>query len=183
MNRNVSKIRERLRAAVHKPDEIISGVVLPGSFDSEANTIAVQPGGNSPAVEGVRLCALTYSEQAMILVPADNSHVVIASIDGPGEWVVLSASQLTRAFIRIGNVAYDMDDTQLHISNNDVGISLSDAAIRLNTGSESLYDLLHDLLDAIKAITVSTAAGTSSVPVNISAFDSLLTRLENLLTH
>jgi phage baseplate assembly protein V len=59
-------------------------------------------------------------------------------------------------------------------------VQLSDK-ISLKAGGETLKNVLSDLLDAIKAITVNTAVGPSSVPVNLTAFNALQTRITNLL--
>jgi hypothetical protein len=53
--------------------------------------------------------------------------------------------------------------------------------IEISTAGENLHGLLKDLLAAIKVLTVSTPAGTSGVPVNLTDFVALDVRVDNLL--
>lgn len=55
-------------------------------------------------------------------------------------------------------------------------------SITISTGKESLHDLLKDLIEAIMQLTVTTPAGISGVPINLTAFQSLAQRLPLLLT-
>ncbi len=50
----------------------------------------------------------------------------------------------------------------------------------LATENENLKDILNDLLDAITQLTVTTSTGASGVPINVSSFLQIKTRLDNL---
>lgn len=56
-------------------------------------------------------------------------------------------------------------------------------AVVIKSTSESLYQVLSDLLTAIKLITVNTGTGTSTPPNNVAAFNSIATRLSALLSN
>lgn len=61
-------------------------------------------------------------------------------------------------------------------------------SIVLNDGDEAmvlgdtLKDLLNDTLDAIMQITVGTAVGTSSVPINVASFVQIKAKLNTMLS-
>lgn len=182
MNKNTSKIKEGIRRLSNKPYEIISGTVVHGSVDMTAYTMSVQPSDDTEPIAGVLLNAVSGENNGVILFPENGSDVIIGSIDGPGEWVLLRAGKITGVRITIGNVSFEMDDAQVNIQNNNVVLNLSDSVFKINTASESLFQLLKDCFTYITELTVPTPSGTSSVPVNIADFNNLLTRLNNLLT-
>ena len=183
MNKTSTKIRTTIRELARKPNEIISGIMVAGSLNTSANTISVQPSGGGKPIEGVLLNSFAGNNNGLMLFPADNSHVIIGSIDGPGEWGLISASEITKAIITIGSVVYNMDESQVNIQNGNVVFNISDGLFKINAASESLYSLLNDLVTAITVLTVSTTSGPSGVPNNVADFSSILTRLNNLLTN
>ena len=182
MSKNTAKIKAGIRALANNPYEIISGTVVPGSINTSEYSICVQPSDDSEPIEGVMLNPVTGNGNGMILFPGDGSNVIIGSIDGPGEWVLLKASELTKAIITIEDVTYELDNTQVNIRNGNVIFNVSNSVFKMNTPGESLFQLLKDCFTYITALTVSTPSGTSSVPVNVADFNNLITRLNNLLT-
>lgn len=182
MNKNTAKIKAGIRALSATPDEIISGIVVPGSTDESEYTVSVRPADGSDPIEGVMLNSTTENGNGMILFPADDSHVIIGCVDGPGEWILLRAGELTKAVVTIGNVKCELDGSHLNVQNAEVVFNISDSVFKMSTASESLFQLLKDCFTYIAALTVPTPSGTSSVPVNVADFNNLVTRLDNLLT-
>lgn len=182
MNKNILKIKTGLECLADKPFEVISGTMVPGSLNSAEYTISVQPNDDSRPIEGVTLNTVTNNINGIILYPADGSDVIIASIDGPGEWSLLKASELRKIRLTIGNVIISASDAEVSIVNSNVAFNVRNDVFRMNTASESLYALLKDCFTYITALTVPTPSGTSSTPVNIADFNNLITRLDNLLT-
>ena len=185
MTKNAAKIRAGISALAGRPYEVISGTVVAGTFDTDANTISVLPTDatdDTQAIPNVTLNSVSENSNGLILYPKDDSNVIIGSIDGPGEWTLLKASDIDKLVITIGNVVYEMDSEQVNIQNGNTVLNLSDSLFKMNTSSENLFQLLKDLITYITALTVETPAGTSSVPVNIADFNNLLSRLNNLLT-
>jgi hypothetical protein len=182
MTKSISKIKAGIKSLTNKPYEIISGIVVPGSVDTTSYSMSVQASDDSEPIQGVMLNAIVADGNGVILIPKDGSNVVIGSIDGPGEWGLIKASELTRAIITMENVTCVMDNTQINIQNGNVLFNISDSVFKMNTASESLYQLLKDCFTYLTELTVPTPAGTSSVPVNAADFNNLLTRLNNLLT-
>lgn len=181
MNKNTTKIRAGIHALVQRPYEVISGTVVSGSIDAAAYTATVQPSDDGEPIKGVRLHTITGSGEGMVLIPADGADVVIASIDGPGEWTVIKMGEITKAVIKIGNVTLEMDGTRATLQNHSVTLDISGSVFKMNTAAESLYTFLSDLLNYLMALTVPTPSGVSGVPVNITNFSALRTRLDNLL--
>ncbi len=181
MNKNTAKINAGIRALTHKPFEIISGKVV--SVDAGAGTMTVRPSDDGEPIEGVRLIAITGSTDGLILYPDTDSDVIIGSIDGPGEWALLCASKITKASIKIASVNYEMTDDKVTIQNSNVALEVTNTVFKMKTASESLFDILKDLLTHISMLTVPTPSGPSSVPTNVADFTALITRLSNLLAH
>ena len=102
MTKNISNIKDGIVALTHHPNELVSGTMVPGSLDEDSYTISVLPTAGTDAIDGVLLNAVTENGNGLILFPADNSNVIIGSIDGPGEWTLIRASDITKAMITIG---------------------------------------------------------------------------------
>ena len=183
MSKNASRIKAGIQALAGRPYELISGTVVSGSVDTGAWTMSVQLPDGSMHITGVRLNAVTEDDNGLLLVPADGSNVVIGSIDGPGEWVLIRASKIAKASIKIGSVSCNADDTQVSLTNGNVLFNISNSVFKMHTPSEDLFTLLKDLITYVAELTVPTAAGTSGTPLNAADLNNLITRLSNLLTN
>ena len=168
-------------ALAYHPNEIISGTVV--SVDTSAYTISVQPSDDGAPIDGVTLNTVTGSDNGVVIFPAAGSDVIIGRVDGPGEWTLIKTGEITKASVKIGNITCVADNTKVTVTNNNVILEISDSAFKLNTASESLFQLLQDLITYITALTVPTSTGPSGVPANVADFTALLSRLNNLLVH
>jgi hypothetical protein len=182
MSKNTAKIRDGLKQLAYRPYEIMSGVVVENSLDESAYTISVLPTGSETAIVGVVLNTVADEDKGMLLIPKDGSHVVIGCIDGPGEWILLRAGEITKATFKINNVQYEINGAGVSIVNAGLTFNAGSEVFKMNTSTESLYEFLRDLVTATKSITVGTSGGPSTTPVNEPEFLSLLSRLENLLS-
>lgn len=180
MNRTTDNIANGLRRLATQPNEIASGKVM--AYNESEATVDVQVTGNEQQLKGVRLKVTSGAGEGLLLVPKVGSDVVIGSVDGPGEWVVLMPSLLDKVRLKMGGVFAELTEEKVTLQNGSAVLEL-DSQVKLNTASESLFDLLKDLLTYISALTVPTPSGPSGVPTNIADFTNLLTRLNNLLTH
>jgi hypothetical protein len=181
MTKNTAKIKAGITLLAHKPYEILSGTVVSGSVDTEANTISVQTGIDSMPIQSVMLTAVAGENSGLIIVPKEGSHVIIGSIDGPGHWVLLRASELTNVILRIGAVRLQVDDNGIKIESGNAVLDIG-SLIKINTSGESLFTLLNDLITAVSLLTVGTHSGPSTPPVNVASFSALIPRLNNLLS-
>ena len=182
MTRNCAKIKAGIAALADRPYEILSGTVVSRSISADQLTITVQPSGGGSAIQGVMLNAITGDNNGLILFPKDGTNVVIASVDGPGEWCLVRASEINKAIVTIGNVVLELDDSQISIKNSEVEFNISDSVFKMSTASESMFTLLKDCFTYITQLTVPTPSGASGVPTNLADFTNLITRLNNLLS-
>ncbi len=181
MNKNSIKISEGIRALTKQPYEIMSGTIVAGSVNEGNQTISVQPDGQEGIIEGVLLGAVSSTTDAIMVVPKEGSHVVIGSVDGPGNWILLKPSEITKVLITIANSQCTVSESLIKIESGNTVIEV-ESLIRIATASESLHGILNDLITAITLITVPTPAGPSGVPVNAASFNTIVTRLSNLLS-
>jgi len=181
MTKSALKITEGIKALTRQPYEIVSGSVVAGSVNEEDQTIAVIPDGEEGIIEGVMLCAVSATTDKVIWLPKEGSHVVIGSVDGPGNWILLKSSEVTKVLITIANTQCTISETGVKIESGTTVIEV-ESIIKIATASESLHAILNDLITAITLITVPTPGGPSGVPVNAATFNTILTRLSNLLS-
>lgn len=181
MNKNSVKISDGIRALTKQPYEIMSGTVVAGSVDEVNQTISVQPDGQEGIIEGVMLGAVSSTTDALVVVPKEGSHVVIGSVDGPGNWILLKPSEITKILLTIANTACTISESGVKVESGNTLIEV-ESVIKIATANENLHAILNDLITAITLITVPTPAGPSGVPVNAATFNSILTRLSNLLS-
>ena len=184
MTKNTMKIIEGFRTLAEEPYEIVSGTVVTGSLNMVAYTVSVRQTGGV-IIENVMLHAVSNEGNGIILIPEDDSDVIIGSIDGPGEWALLRAGKLTKGIIKIGSVKCEVSGADITIQNGEAVFKISDNLFKMNTPSESLYGLLNDLMTALTlltvTVTISGTPSTSGVPNNVTTFTNLLSRLNNLL--
>jgi hypothetical protein len=83
--------------------------------------------------------------------------------------------------LTIANTACTISESGVKIENGNTVIEV-ESVVKIASASESLHAILNDLITAITLITVPTPAGPSGVPVNAATFNSILTRLSNLLS-
>jgi hypothetical protein len=182
MGRNTAKIVTSLRELSRKQIDVISGTVVAGSVDAASGTMSLQPSDGGDVLQGVMLSAIIENVKGIIQYPKDGSQVVAGAVDGDGEWVLLRASELEKVSVTLNNVVCTLDGAQVDLQNGSVVFNIGTSVFKMNTASESLYQLLSDLLTGLTALTVGTSTGPSSVPLNAATFSTLITRLNNLLS-
>lgn len=178
--RNSVKIKAGIQALSHKSNEITSGKVVAGSVDEGSGVLKVLPTESTVPISNVTIGSIKSGDCSIVLVPEDDTEVVIGCVDGPGNWTLLKADRLQKVCIKTGETTCVMDSSGLALNNGETTIEVS-SLVKMSTSGESMHALLKDLMAAIKAITVGTPSGTSTVPVNATTFDILTTRLDNLL--
>jgi hypothetical protein len=182
MTKNTERIKAGIKDLARQPCEIISGTVVPGSYEDGSYTVSVRLSDGVAVIESVLLNATTSDSTGMIIVPADGSNVIIGCIDDSGIYTLLRSGQIEKMIIKTGSVHCEIAGNTIILKNGGVVLNISDALFKLNTTSESLFALLNDLLTALTLITVTTAGAVSGLPNNAASFTSLQTRLSNLLS-
>lgn len=104
-------------------------------------------------------------------IPKVNSTVGVlhSSLVDP---VVVSWSDLQEWYIIIGTTVVDMISGTIKLGS----FQATEAGVLGNT----LATLLSDLIDAIKAMTVTTGTGPSGTPINTAAFESIQDRIDSI---
>lgn len=177
-------IARQMRRVTGAPDgthfPIMTGVVK--AVDAEAASCDVElTVSNGVTTEGVMLNALLNITEGVLLLPAVNSKVWVAEVDGPGKYGVIKCSLLTNATVTVGNAKVSVQNDEVRMEAGGTAMVLNPSLFSMvSGGGEDVYGLLTDLLNAIRALTVSTGTGPSSVPVNVADFVALQTRLDNL---
>ena len=164
MSQTKNKIKKGIKVLTHKEAEIISGTVV--SIDESNYTIQVLATNEDNAIEGVMLSAVVNNDNGYILYPAVNSDVIIACVDGPGEYMLIKASVITKAVIKINDQVFTLDGTKYG----------------LVKGSESLGKIMSDLMDKMLAMTFTNGAGTTGSTNNNTDLTQIKNRITNFLT-
>lgn len=145
------------------PVQVRLGIVKETSVSDMTCQIEIK---GRPTRYQVRLRSVITSDTGFICIPAVGSRVLVALIENDAQSSFIVATS-------------DLEALQVKIGNSFANIT-ADGFI-VERGGESLKKLLNDLLKAIQQLTVTTPAGPSGVPVNLSAFVDLQTRLSNIL--
>lgn len=77
---------------------IMSGVVKKVNEAELTCTVLLTMDGGEPT-EGVLLGTMPDNGSGLVLVPKDNSKVLVAEIDGPGRWTVIRATDLKKVLV------------------------------------------------------------------------------------
>lgn len=112
-----------------------------------------------------RIDSILDNDTGIYLKPSISSYVVV-SFHKPTEGFILKASEYDKAYIKIGDLEFLLDD---------------DNKIKINNGTNDLLTEIESLIDQIKLITVPTPSGTSGTPINATAFDGILTNIKKLI--
>jgi hypothetical protein len=179
MSKNGLRIRRAIKELAKSEPEILSGTVVAGSLNTGLQTVNILVSDSSRQIEGVSLSSISGNGNGLIIVPKDNSNVIIGSVDGFGAWTVLKTNELKQVLLKIGDALLDINGTDISVKQGDTVMQLTETAVKIGTSSESMFDLLKDLVDAIKTITVAGTPIDGTATTNLTLLSS---RINNLLT-
>ena len=117
------------------------------------------------SITDVRLRSVVKNGDKVVITPAVGSSVLIGRIERSEEWVVVEREVITQVNYTIGPVVFTVNEN----------------GFLIQVGQDSLGSIMADFLNAIQALTVDTPSGASGVPNNITDFQSIATRLNNIL--
>jgi len=131
-----------------------------------SETCDVEIGGT--VYTGVHLSAVSDGNaNNLVVTPAVGSVVLICDKSG-GDMVWMNVV----SFSEIAALRFRADGFECVVEGGKVSIW---------KGIYSLADVLSELLEAIKAITVTTGVGPSGTPVNFAKFDEVQKKLNNFI--
>lgn len=109
---NTQKIIEGIRQLTHKPYELVSGTVVPGSVDADEYTCSIRlthMDDTDTPLANVMLSAVTENGNGVIRIPADGSNVIIGSVGGRGQYFLVHCSNLAKVLVTIGDTTCQVD--------------------------------------------------------------------------
>lgn len=114
--RSIGEHIRRIAGTSYSQLPIMSGVVK--NVDETEGTCEVDLSIDGDATtSGILINAVTNNNNGVLLIPAQNSHVWVAEIDGPGKWGIVKCSNVEKVVIKIANTA-EMEITGEHITMN-----------------------------------------------------------------
>ncbi|MDD2965540.1 MAG: hypothetical protein PHU33_16475 [Bacteroidales bacterium] len=119
----------------------------------------------------VRKKADIVSDTGVIITPALGSTVAIMKM-AEGGFFVFSWSKIESVKWYVGDSLLNIDKTGLHIQ-------LS-GKCKLSNSGQDLKSIMDELIEAIKAITVTTSTGPSGPPINSQTFVTIAQKINNL---
>jgi len=196
MSKELDQIREGLEqfSAKRGPAAIIPAVVK--TVNEDDNTIAVVF-SDEVQIDDVRLRSVVKSGNKTVRFPKVESVVLVGCIENSDEYVCIAMEEVDKVLyvidntkvettadghlIQVNNTKIETTDESCLIQKNNTKVEVSDDGILVEKGSESLKKILDDLLNAINQLTVNTNVGPSSVPINLTAFQSIKARVDQFL--
>lgn len=178
--RDIAEIRRRLAALGGTP----GGETFPAtvrSVDEARRTCTVEAGGVD--YDDVRLHAVADTgRKGFCFVPAVGSVVLVSRIGGSNELLAVMCSEVDAALLTIGDkVTATLNADGLTLTAGDTTLEATAAGLELTRDGSGLLKTLSDLCDALARLTVSTAVGPSSTPVNTADFVAVKNELKRYL--
>lgn len=155
-------------------------IIANGSNDSPANIVIKANSGNTDS-------NISLETDGKVNITANNIETILSErlsfhlkSENNEELLSLAADKDKVKFS-------DQYGNSVTINEDNVNVTVKNE-FNVNSGKEpmvlgqTLVDLLNEILNAIKQITVITPVGTSSVPVNIASFAAAQQKLNNILS-
>lgn len=194
--RDIAELRRRLFGGsdFDEKETFYASVV---SVDEAARTCVVE--AEEVQYEDVLLHAVADSElQGFCFIPAAGSTVLVSRIGGSNELYVAMCSEVDRVLLTVGDkvsaaidaegLTLEMEETKIEASAEGVKVAAKDTklevtvdGLELTRGGAGLLKTLTDFCDAVLKLTVSTAVGPSSPPVNSPDFVRIKQELNQYL--
>lgn len=179
MSKDLMLIRQYLReicdADVH---EIFQGTVTTvnsnGTIDVLVDDEVVMP--------GIRLRVVTGTTTGIVATPATGANVVYASIERGQDYQLISASEISRLYIRAGNTILDVTGDSVVINEGKLGglaviAELKAQMTLLETNNTLLRTACSVLANALNALAPGVGPAFDAAVANTQPLD--LTKLEN----
>ena len=161
-----SAFEQAVRRIVEKsiPITVTEGTVK--SVDKVKRTCDVER-DDLPEIFDVRLAAtLEPGDDDLIVFPKEGSRCLVALVEGqPTDAFMLSATDIEEVVLRIGEseMIINKDVIRAKIGTSEFEMGKEGLILKHD---ESIKDVLTKIVDAMMAITVTTAQGPSGTPIN-----------------
>ena len=180
MNQTERKIAEELQGVIKKTNvskdnyAICSGVVSSVNTDDYTCTVVLNINVADNATEGVFVNAALEVTEGVIMIPAVNSVVWVAVIDGGGNKGVVKCSVLDKMLVKVGGKWLMVSNDLVALNGDSYGglvqvMPLTDALDGIQTDINQLKTILHGIVTAMSGL----ASSAPSTPVVNAALASL----------
>lgn len=150
-------IKESIQKLASGGAEMYAKICKVNSVNLANNTIDVSPIDGDADIKGVLLQAQINLSEGILIIPVVGSEVIVGFINKNNGYVI-SYSSIEKIEIK------------------------SIGKIKISNQVDSLNQILNDLIIAIRAITVTTPSGPSTVPlINDLSFEMIVQRLNLLM--
>lgn len=157
---SLDQILETLRTA--KKEEIYSQVGEIISVNAAELTCDVQPISDDPIIYDVLLMPTDQAQS--YVVPTVGAKCIITFLSKDHAYLAI-LDQVDRVVSKVGQTEVVLTSHGVNVSANNV----------------NLKSVLDSLVDQIKLITVGTANGNSTTPINAAAFDTIKAQISQIL--
>ena len=150
----MSKTRKKIVEAIQSigapmEDAVMSGYVK--AVDEAKATMSVVLNVNGQVLEGVMLHALGGSLKGLVVIPEADSDVVICSVDGSGEYMLVQADKIKKVLLDIdsmqakvsGKVEINCDNIVFNGGENGGMVKVGRVIEKLNFIEEDLNKVKH----------------------------------------
>lgn len=172
------KIGDHIRriAGTSQPQlPIMSGIVKEVNEEEGTCGVDLSVDDEDTTTSGIMINAVTNNNNGVLLIPAQNSHVWVAEIDGPGKWGIIKCSNVEKVIIKISGTA-EMEVTSEHIKmnggSNDGLVKVNYLFSRLQTLEQDITTLKSKLANILSAMAIEAASLPSGPVLNITLFEA-----------
>lgn len=136
------KIAELIRSIANPRGDatsfpVMMGKVVAGSVDEDELVCDVVLSGDEddcPTL-GIMLNSTQGNNMGVTLIPANDSIVWVAELDGPGKWGIVKCGELVKMMVTIGGSTFTILDDKIVLKNGSSTTTIKDGEILLNDGS------------------------------------------------
>ena len=152
MSQNAKKIRERLLEMLGMKEwPMLSGKCK--GVDEEKGTMKVELNDSLQIIEDVLLNALDGEADGITIIPEDDTDVIIASVDAPGEYVLISAGKIKKVIVKSTEISVECENVVFNGGDNKGLVKVKELTDKVN----NLEDLVNNLLSTLQGVIIPLA--------------------------
>ena len=150
---------EALKGNVTQPKNTFANVFQATVIEVGSATCKIKVTDNDLELEDVLFTATEENEQGFLLIPENNTNVLVGLIgDDENSLYLVAIDEINQVKIKIGDQTFVIDS-------NGLNLDMTSGKLTLKNGASDLKDLLLDIVSMVKQITVSTGVGPSGTPL------------------
>ena len=179
MSERTEAIRKKILEMFSGNDQVFPVTIK--SVDEDEFTCTVLFDGELEYTD-VRLRSIIDSDkQGFCFIPTVGSMVQVGRIADSEQLFVALFSEVDKVLMNSGSLEVIVDQSKVEVKKGNTTFKQTEAGFTLTKDSEGLKKILQDLITAITQLTVPTGVGPSGMPINTTAFQSIKTRVGNLM--